>query len=231
MEYTLYDNNFTKDNPDDRLAKAVNVPVKNLKDLLKAITGPGSILKMTESQAVIAAYWGAIINYVSNGNAYRDEYISIRLDITGVFDNDADRFDKARHALSLSIIPGSQLKDATQLIPLHFVKAEPEMPFIKTVYDWESETANQNLTSNGILEIQGDALKIYTEVEGQGVFFINKANGNETVANLPRINSPKTLTLRIPELVAGEYRLEVRNTARKCKTMRIGMSPINFTVT
>lgn len=230
MEYTLYDNNFTKDNPNDRLAKAVNVPVKDLKALLKAITGPGSILKMTESRAVIAAYWAAIIGYVSNGNAYRDEFVSIRLDITGVFDNDADRFDKARHTLSLSIIPGSQLKEATQLVPLHFVKSEPVMPLIKTVYDWESETANQKLTSNGILEIQGDTLKIHTEIEGQGVFFINKANGNETVANLPRINTPKTLTLRIPALEAGDYRIEVRNTTRNGKCLRIGMTPINFTV-
>lgn len=67
-------------------------------------------------------------------------------------------------------------------------------------------------------------LKIYHNLEDEeGVFFVNQADGTETRQGELRTNEPKTLTLRIPELPAGSYRLEVRNTRYDGKTLRIGV--------
>jgi hypothetical protein len=80
------------------------------------------------------------------------------------------------------------------------------------------------------LEIRGQELKLYQEVEGQGVFFVKQDNGEETPAERFRINEPATLTLQVPQLAAGDYRTEVRNTTRRGKKLRTGICATLLTV-
>lgn len=41
LHYSLYDNHFTADDPDDRLARPVDVTINRHDDLVGEITGPG----------------------------------------------------------------------------------------------------------------------------------------------------------------------------------------------
>ncbi len=229
MNYSLVENRLTEE-PDDYMARTVSLTTKKRSDLVKDITGPGSILKETECNAVINNYWKKIIDYVGQGALYRDEHIGVRIDIVGVFMGEDDRFDPERHELKLSIIPSNELKNALSNVSLTKVKAEKTVPEIDQVYDWGSNTTNQVLTPNDTIEISGDNLKVYEDGSEQGVFFINNGNGAEVKASVIRTNEPMTLSLRVPALESGQYRIEVRNTARNAKTMRIGMSPVSFTV-
>jgi len=229
MDYTSFENKLTQDNPDDYVGKPVNMVTKTRDELIADMTGPGSILTDTESETVTKKYWKTIINYTADGNTYRDDYMSTRLDISGVFDGPDDRFDPERHTITISIVPGPALKEAVKQIKPRFVKPDPEQPEIKSIYDWGSDSANSKLSVGGTLELEGYALKIYDQQE-QGVFFINKNSGEETKANRLRTNEPKKITLSVPQLAAGLYRLEVRNTTRKGKTMRVCMSPIELIV-
>ncbi|WP_421919159.1 DNA-binding domain-containing protein [Marinifilum sp.] len=228
--YTLYDNKLTQDNPDDCMAKSVNSVVKTEEDLFKSLTAPGSILKDVEVKAVKSEIWKTIISFLEEGYGYRDENISIRLDISGKFEDKDDRFDPDRHKVNISIVPGKSLKKACKEIKPQFVKATSVKPEIESVYDWISDTSDDVLSPGGTLEISGEDLKIYTQPTGQGVFFINKSNGQETLAAMPRMNEPKMLSLRVPELVAGTYRIEIRNSARNAKKLRVGTTPTEFTV-
>ena len=230
MDYTTIENKLTKDNPNDFMGKVVNNVIKNEDDLVIDLTKPGSILKETEVRAVKKDIWKNIIGYISEGFIYRDEYISIRLDISGVFEGEGDRFDHNRHAINLTIVPGKELKEAVKNIKPRYVKANNKLPEVEDVYDWGSNTNNNELTPGDTLEISGNELKIYTEPEGQGVFFINKSTGEETVATRLRTNEPKSLSLRVPDLEAGTYRIEIRNTTKRGKTIRTGLTPAEFTV-
>lgn len=62
---------LTKDNPKDKIGKVTNQKPKSFENLLDVLTGPGSILKETESRAVIDKYWEIIIQYVSEGHGYQ----------------------------------------------------------------------------------------------------------------------------------------------------------------
>ena len=230
MDYTSFENKLTQDNPDDYVGKPVNMVSKTRDELIADMTGPGSILTDTESETVTKKYWKTIINYTADGNTYRDDYISTRLDISGVFDGPDDRFDPGRHSITISIVPGPALKEAVKQIRPRFVKPDPEQPEIKSIYDWGSDATNSKLTVGGAMEITGYALKVYSEQADQGVFFINKNSGEETKADRLRTNEPKKITLSVPRLAAGLYRLEIRNTTRNGKTLRVGMSTIELIV-
>lgn len=64
----------------------------------------GSILKPTETDAVIDNYWGTIAGYIRWDEGYSDDYISTLFGISGVFQNNEDQFDSARHKVLISVV-------------------------------------------------------------------------------------------------------------------------------
>ncbi len=230
MDYTLYENKLTADIADDFVARVVNTETKNREDVIAEITGPGSILKKTECNAVIENYWEKIISSVETGAYYRDEHVSVRIDILGTFLGENDRFDAERHQLNITLHPTAKMNAVLPNIPLTYVKPEKIVPKIETVFDWGSASTNQNLTPNDTLEIKGTDLKVYSEYEEQGIYFLNVGDGTETKAETIRTNEPKTLTLRVPALTAGTYRIEVRNAFWKGTNLRVGITNFALTV-
>lgn len=224
LKYSLYDNHFTEDNPDDRLARPVDVTVHTSEDLIEAITGPGSILKPTETEAVIDNYWATIAGYIRRGEAYSDDYISTRFGISGVFEDDEDRFRPARHQVQVNVVLKETITDAAREITLQKVDERKIGPEINTVFDWGSGTNDELLTPGDVLEITGNYLKIQDTLDEEGVFFVSQSGDTEAKAEQIRTNEPKTLTLRIPEsLAAGPWRVEVRNTSRNGDALRTGV--------
>ncbi|MDR8394393.1 DUF4469 domain-containing protein [Aliifodinibius sp. S!AR15-10] len=224
LNYSLYDNHFTEDDPDDRLARPVDVAGNSRDDLIEAITGPGSILKPTETEAVINNYWATIADYVRRGETYKDDHISIHFGISGTFTGDDDRFDPNRHSLIVSARLKDAITGAAEEVELRKVDSDRVAPEIETVYDWGSETNDDILTPGDVLELSGTHLKIHDNLEEEGVFFVSQSDDSEAKAEQIRTNEPKTLTMRIPEsLAAGPYRIEVRNTHHDSDTLRTGI--------
>ena len=231
LNYSLYNNHFTADNPDDRLARPVDVTVNTREDLIEEITGPGSILKPTETDAVIDNYWSTITDYLRKGEGYSDDYIRTRFGISGVFQDEDDQYDPARHQVLISVVPKDAVTDATDDISLQKVDGQAITPVVDTIYDWGSGTDDDILTPGGVLEIKGNHLKIHGNIEEEGVFFVNQSGGTETAASHIRTSEPKTLTLQVPEgLAAGTYRIEVRNTRHDSETLRTGIFAPELTV-
>ncbi len=108
-------------------------------------------------------------------------------------------------------------------VTLRKVDARSTQPVIKSVHDWGSDTQNAEITAGATLEVQGEQLRMYGNLEEEGVFFVNQANDSEVKAEFVRTNEPQTLTLKVPKLKVGRYRLEVRNTRFDGKTLRIGV--------
>lgn len=232
LNYSLYDNHFTAEDPDDRLARPVDVQMKSRDDLIEEITGPGSILKPTESDAVIDNYWRKITDYISKGQGYSDDYISVRFGISGTFQNEDDQFDPERHKVIVSALLKSAVTGMAEEVPLRKVDGRSIEPEIDKIYDWGSETNDEILTPGDVLEISGNHLKIYGNLEEEeGVFFVSQSDKSEVRAEKIRTNEPKTLTLRIPqELAAGTYRLHVRNTRHDSEALRLGIFTPELTV-
>lgn len=221
LHYRLYENPFSDDDPDDRLARPVSVTMNNREDLINDITGPGSILKPTETNAVIDNYWQRITHYLREGEGYTDDYIRTRFGISGMFQSDDDQFDPDRHEVLISVVPKGTITEIAEDIPLRKLDGGRVAPEIKEVNDWASGTSDDILTPGDVLEVTGNNLKIHDNLEEEGVFFVHQSDDGETEATRIHTNEPKTLTLRIPEeLEAGTYRLEVRNTPRNGNQLR-----------
>ena len=223
LHYTLYRNELTTGNPNNQFARPVDVVNNKREDLVEDITGPGSILKPVEVNGSIDSYWQTITEYTRKGKTYSDDYISTHFNISGVFTDKDDYFDPSRHTLTVNIQLKPTVSRAVEEVELKKVDGRKSRPEINSVYDWGSNSTNRKLTVGDVLEIRGEMLKISHNLEGEeGVFFVNQDSGIEIRQGEIHINEPKRLILRIPELTAGNYRLEVRNTRYDGKTLRIG---------
>lgn len=168
---------------------------KTRNDLIGDITGPGSILKPTETEASIKNYWGKITDYLLQGKAYRDEYVSIGFSITGYFKHEEDEFDPGRHQLKINCMLKAAVKGVASEVPLRKVDGNRIIPVINSIYDWGSETIDAQLTPGDALEITGTDLKIHDNLEEEeGVFFVRQSDDFEFRATQIRVNEPKTLT-------------------------------------
>lgn len=229
MQFILKKNRFLKEDG-KYYACPINTRMNNFDDLMKEISGPGSILKKTEINAVIDSYWSNIITYIINGEGYADEYIKLNLKLKGTFEGDQDHFDPRRHQVEVNINPNLKLKEACQEVKPIAKNGKVVHPYIQEVYDYSSDTINQTLTPRGVLRIKGTDLKTFKHPEGQGVFFKNTASGELTEVENIYTNKPKTLDIMIPQLDKGTYQLQVRNTAKKGRQIRISISDLLLAV-
>lgn len=216
---------------DDYLAIVQDLKSSNRAQIIKGLTGPGSILKETECEAVLKAFFKKLAANLEEGIGYRDDYISISPTIQGVFTSEDDTFDPTRHSIYPNIVPGDILKKAVKQNKVTTVEASRRKPTIKNVYDILSDSTNGTITQGGVLEIYGAFLKMDTTDEDQGVYFISTTNGSETRVVRIHNNFPKKLSLIVPaDIPADTYRIEVRANTPQSKVVRKGRTEFDVTV-
>jgi hypothetical protein len=221
LKFSLFDNALTPD-PNDCMGLVVESEKVTIEQLVAMIVVQGSILKKTECNAVIYEFFEKLAQCLAEGKGFTSEYLIIDHSISGVFTNEDDVFDPARHQVNVNTRMGSELKGIIKDIKLQKVKTTTPMPVVGQVRDMVTDTYNSDITPKGSLHIYGENLKIGNpESAEQGVYFIDSKNV-EYKAGL-RINKPKTLEVVIPEtLKKGEYTLEVRTVIRNNATLKKG---------
>lgn len=232
LQIALVDNKLTVDDLEDRMAQVQNRQQLTTRDVVNQITVKGSILKSTECNAVINDVLEAISNNLRQGQGFTCDYFSLEPSVSGVFVNDKDRFDPARHQVELNLRLGKPMKEALSQVKVEVIPHNVPMPVIEQAYDRGSKTTNGQLTPGNTLEITGSRLKIEDETAAeQGVFLVNTQNAQEAKIDHLFTNVDKTVHVEVPKtLKKGVYRLEVRSAVNKGKEVRTGFAPFTLTM-
>jgi hypothetical protein len=223
INYVLHPNLMTAE-PYSFKAMAVKRTTYNIDNVVEQITGEGSILKITECYAVIDAFLRQVGFNLKEGICFHSEYFSLSPEISGVFNDDKDKYDPERHQVYPNVKPGKTWKENMANAKLEKMVADENKPQIENVIDMKTKTIDQSLSPGGMAEIRGQLLKIDETANDEGIFIISENGGGETKVSYLYENFPKTLQFEIPEgLTAGNYKIEVRNRAHKGKAVRIGI--------
>ena len=230
LKYTWQDNAATQDDPNDYYPKITDLQYKTEDDLIKDITGPGSILKETELRAVKRRMFQQIASYIEEGFAYKDDGLTAKPGLGGKARDADEPWDDERHSKYVNLLPGELLKEAAANMQLEQVADVKEAAIIETVEDFKSETINDKLTPGHMMRITGSQLKIHSQGQ-QGLFLVNRGNGQEYPAS-PIDNFPSQLLVTIPDnLPAGEYFLKIVNAKHyNSPRLRTALSEIILTV-
>ncbi|MFN8255392.1 MAG: DNA-binding domain-containing protein [Bacteroidales bacterium] len=228
INYVLHPNLITSE-PDAHRAIIVNRTTYSVEDVVKQITGEGSILKETECNAVIDSFFKRIGQNLAEGICFHSDYFSVGIEISGVFVSDKDKFDAERHLIYPNLNPGKPWKELLSNVKPEKVTAEENKPRPEMLIDLKSKTNNQVLSPGGMAELQGALLKVDETMQDEGIFILSTNGGGETRVSYLYMNFPKSIQFEIPETLAkGSYKIEVRNRAHSAKNLRTGV--LGFTL-
>lgn len=223
IKYRLDKNPLTAD-PDDCMAQVVESRVFTEDDIRKEMLKRGTEI----SESTMIAYQNlrekVIADIIENGGSINTPIFNTSFSITGVFADENDSFDKARHAVKLNVNAGSLIREAATKTTTQKTEGKSTDPYITRVKDTVSGDGTV-IRAGTVIEITGARLKFDASDAEQGVFAVT-ASGEFRAATVID-NKPARLVVIFPaEVEAGDFALEVRtklNADNKAvKTMKVG---------
>ena len=207
LNYSLGDNPLTE-RPDDYSATPHASGSYTLEDVINAMLSKGTLVTRTDIVAVLNNFFETTEEIIEKGGMINTPLFNTSFSISGVFDGPLDAFDGSRHKLNVNVSKGTRLRDVERKVKL--VKTNPTvtLPQIQEVKDTISNTVNERLTPNGVVEVRGYTLKIEGDHPNCGLWFVHE-NGTETLATILIENKPSKVLAMIPALPQGDYQLKI----------------------
>ncbi|WP_054718534.1 DNA-binding domain-containing protein [Marinifilum fragile] len=230
LRYGLIPNHLT-DDPNDYMGVVTNNESVTVDSIVEQMIGKGSTITKAEALSVIEEFEYAVVEAVKNGNSVNTQLFRITPSVSGVFNDQNDGFDPARHAVRLNLNAGSRLIEAISDIELRKVEITSPQPILQQFVDLKTNVINESFTAGQIASIRGSLLKFDTGDTQQGIFFI-ATDGSETrVENVVK-NKPSELLFFVPEnLTSGNFTVEVRTVLQNTKAVRKGILPVDLVPT
>ena len=205
LKYALLEN-FLTTRADDYTAQIQEVKSHDLKSVVSKMK-KGSTSD-TNAIAIITSFFEAIEEITGEGESISTDLIHTKFSIQGVFNGANDTFDPKRHTLRLNVTASKNFKKALSNITLEKTTAPDVSVQLLEVKDSVSGSINQNITSEGVVEIVGNMLKIDGSDPSNGIFFVASDGTVNKVVTIIE-NKPSRLIAIIPTLKAGTYTLRV----------------------
>lgn len=234
IKVKLYKNLLT-DDPNDYCARTKTEHVYGIEDIsYLAETRGGSNIKADDMTRIVKQWFKEMTYQLCDANAINTGYFQAKLHVQGVFHSITDNFDPQRHKLLFEFQQGKLLRDELSLAGIEIDGAADTSPLIDTVYDYSSDTTNQQLICGGVVDIKGFNLKFLQEQNDNGIWLVDAANGNAYKVDTIVTNTPQHLIAQIPLVSAGNYWLEVRTTyaanGKPLKTLKVGRLSVALAV-
>jgi len=221
LRYGLIPNHLT-DDPNDYMGIVTDNDTVSAETIVEQMIGKGSTVTKAEALSVIEEFEYAVVEAVKNGNSVNTKLFKIYPSVSGVFIDQHDGFDPARHAIRLNLNAGARLSKAIADIDLRKVEITSPQPFIQQFIDLKTKTTNESFTPGQVAALRGSLLKFNEEDNDQGIFFIADDGTAIRVDNIIK-NKPSELMFLVPErITTGSFQVELRTIFHNSKTMRKG---------
>ena len=208
----LHDNLLT-DNPNDLSARVNSERSLSIDDICKsAVTRGGADVSAAAMKHAVELFLKEMGYRLCDGFSINTGYFTASPSIRGVFDSPNEGFNPQKHSVLFQFNQGSALRSELSAVTVEILGVAESGAFIGQVTDVKSGTVNDLLTPDRNLKITGSKIKIAGETPGEtGVYFINQAT--QDVIKVPEsdivTNNPSEVIVVIPELIAGEYKLQI----------------------
>lgn len=223
LKYALFDNPLTED-PTDFMAVIQNQETVDLEMLIDEMVAEGTGLTRPQARAYLEKLFQLVLSHAAKGRRIRLPIVNIHSAIRGVFTGKDDTYDPVRQRIVMLVSAGADLRRLEKEIKPEKVKGESPMPDPQDFTDAASGEKNRKATPGGIATLKGYYLKFDLTDPEQGLFFVPAGNPKDA-ARVQQFTGikPSELHFLIPQLPAGEYRVEVRAYVRGGKKLRSGV--------
>lgn len=231
INYSLIENTM---NPGSRehIAKVTETTKLTLDDILDSMVEEGTGLTRPQALAYFEKLAQIIENFIQNrGSTINTPLFRLQVTISGVFRDEDDKFDPARHQINIRMTPGKRLQKLESKIKVKKTERTKIYPVPEMFFNAVDSSGNKNATPGNIASISGLRLKFDPNDPEQGVFFISQDNPK----NVIRVTSygsikPSIIHFLIPSLQTGIYTISVKTILKNHKSIREGKLPDSITV-
>lgn len=208
----LYEN-FLTSNPNDYVAKVISERTLSTHEICEtAVSRGGADTTVQAMEHNVNLFLKEMGYQLCDGYSVNTGYFTAGTVIKGVFDNPKEQFDPKKHSVNFQFNQGSVLIKELPTINVEIMGPADVSVFIAQVTDIKTGTVNEMLTPGRNLKIIGNKLKLAGENPAVGIYFINEASGESIKVDASDIvtNNPSELIIIVPQLAAGNYRIEIR---------------------
>ena len=208
----LYDNSLT-DNPNDFSARVSSERSLSIGDICSsAVTRGGADVSAASMKHAVELFLKEMSYRLCDGFSVNTGYFTASPSIRGVFNSSIEGFNPQKHSILFQFNQGETLRSELSTVTVEILGVAESGTFIAQVTDVKSGTVNDLLTPDRNLKIAGSKIKIAGEIPGEtGISFINQST--QDVIKVPEsdivTNNPSEVIIIIPELIAGEYKLQI----------------------
>jgi hypothetical protein len=176
----------------------------------QAVTRGGSDLNYNTMIDAVSAYFDEAFYQLADGFSVENDYFSLYPKIGGTFDHADSKVDRNRNLVDFTFRKRQALRDIINHITVEIDGVVESGAYIAEVQDVTSGTVDEKLTSNGVIIVLGSRIKISGDDPSCGLYLVDIAGGTvqKVLGNFIE-NNPSRLSVQIPVLSAGAYRVRV----------------------
>jgi hypothetical protein len=201
IDYVLEENLLTKDKPNDRRARVVNVRSYTENDLAAAIAKRNIGISKPEALAMLEAAAEIQLDWLEAGHSINLRLAHFHPSIPGTFEE--GEYPKEA---DIKVTSSKEVAEMAKKIPLRHVDAVNPIR-IDFIHDVKTNTTNDKVTRGGTVKITGRNLKIAGDLPEVCAEFISRDDPDANY-RIPAIdittNNPSELSVIAPLMVAGE---------------------------
>ena len=207
----LYENYLTTD-PNDYIARVSSEKTIGIDEICQsAVARGGADISAKAMKHAAGLFLDEMSYQIFDGYAVNVGYFTAVAAIQGVFNSPMEKFNKEKHNLLIQYTQGEITRRGLSDVEIDIRGIATNGSYIAQVADIRSGTINELLTPGRNLRISGNKIKVAGDDYVLGVYFVNTADESRTRVDEMDIvtNNPSEVLVVIPDLPAGNYRLEI----------------------
>jgi len=200
------------DKKEDRIGKVISSKAFSEEDLIQLAVARGTDIGASTMRATLEIISELAIEQITKGAIVHLGLAQFHVNVHGVFQGDAAKWDKEKHSLHVQANPIVELKKAVESCEVELRGMAPERAGINSVKDLNSEEFNTTITPGGVVQVFGSNIKIVGDLESLGIYLYHLETNTEIVIPMSRlaVNAPSHLFFVAPaDLKIGLYSLSV----------------------
>lgn len=208
----LYDNQLTKDNPNDFIARTVSERSLSVKQICEsAVNRGGADISASAMEHATELFLKEMAYQLCDGFSVNTGYFTANTQIRGVFDSPSETFNSEKHSILFQFNQGEKLRAEIPNIEINILGVADASSAILQVTDVKSGNINDLLTPGRNLKISGTKIKVGGDNPENGIYFVSTDTNTRTKVEETDVvvNNPSELIVIIPTLPAGTYKLEI----------------------
>ncbi len=206
----MVDNPLTED-PNDFTLKVKAGNMVTTEDIARALQEEGTEFQLETLVDILNRGDRIIRNKLLAGFSVGTGVFYAYPSVTGVWRDKSETFDDSRHKVGVNFQLSAALREGVKQVGVEVLGVSSAGPEISVVTDTWTGELNGLITPDEVVSVKGRNIQIAGEDEGNGIRFIRVDDGARTEVEMRRLteNKPSSLSFRVPELLPGDYYLEL----------------------